>query len=81
MSIVYDHIALRATTYSIFIFYKDSYLSKKINYICLNKGTEGKHALCLCLIILILGKTKILPYTKFLVLQLVKNCLLVALDT
>ena len=27
------------------LFYKYSYLSMKINYLCLDKGTEGKHKL------------------------------------
>ena len=41
MSIFHEYIALRATTYSsVFcLFYKYS----KINYLCLDKGTEGKH--------------------------------------
>ena len=27
----------------VFVVYKYSYLSKTINYLCLDKGTEGKH--------------------------------------
>ena len=40
MSLFHEYIALRATTYSIVVVYKYSYLSKKINYLCLDKGTE-----------------------------------------
>ena len=43
MSLFHEYIALRATTYSVVVVYKYSYLSKKINYLCLDKGTEGKH--------------------------------------
>jgi len=42
MSILHEYIALRATTYLLFV-------SKKINYLCLDKGTEGKHKHNVCL--------------------------------
>ena len=41
MSKVHNYIVIRGTTYSIVCCFKVFVL--KINYLCLDKGTEGKH--------------------------------------